>query len=330
MNSKVLKADVLLLITALIWGFAFTAQKTGMNYVGPFTYNALRYLLGSVVLIPLLIFTKMKHNDYGKTKDLIFYSGLAACVMFIAVSLQQFAMAGTTWTTATTVGNCGFITGFYVILIPIAGIFLGRKTGIPTWIGALFAIVGLFFVSGVAKGVIENKGVSINGGDALTGISALFWTCHVILIDRAVQKVNPAFFSVGQFFFCGILNIIFGILNITAAITAAAGIKVGHEIFSADFSFGKILEGWIPVLYGGLGSVGIAYTLQAFAQQTAPPAHAAIILCLETLFAAIGGIILLGESPTGWTILGFALMLAGMLTTQWDLISNKRAEAENK
>jgi len=319
----------LLLITAMIWGFAFTAQKTGMAYIGPFTYNGVRFLMGIIPLIPLLVITKKKRAGRGNAERsaenrdskpgreeagyLLLYSALAGFAMFAGVSLQQFAMA---W---TSVGNCGFITGFYVVLIPVAGIFLGKKTGLPTWLGAFFAIAGLFFVSGVsgAQAGISAEGAAVpNRGDVLTAIASVFWTFHVLITDRAVHKADPVFFSAGQFFVCGMLGIIAGALDIGAA----AGIEAGPEIFSAGFSFDNLLAGRIPLLYGGLASVGIAYTLQAVAQQSAPPAHAAIILCLESVFAAAGGMLLLGESPSGRTIAGFALMLAGMLTTQWDVI----------
>jgi drug/metabolite transporter (DMT)-like permease len=182
-----------------------------------------------------------------------------------------------------------------VVLVPIFGIFLGRKTGLPTWIAAALTLTGLYFLS--AAGNLD----SINPGDLITAVSAVFWTFHVLLIDALVQKVDPLQLSSGQFAWCGVLSLIVA-------------------FFTESFELSAALDGIIPILYGGLCSVGIAYTLQVVAQRDAPPAHASIILCLEGVFAAIGGVLLLSEPLGRWTLLGFVFMFSGMLATQWEVI----------
>jgi drug/metabolite transporter (DMT)-like permease len=199
----------------------------------------------------------------------------------------------------TTAGNAGFITGLYVALTPIFGIFLGRKTGLPTWIGAVFTVGGLFFLS--AAGHID----AINPGDAVTAASAVFWAFHVLIIDRMVQRVDPIILSSGQFGWCSIYSFI-------------------AVFFRESIALDSVSNALIPILYGGLGSVGIAYTLQAVAQRDAPPAHATIILCLEGVFAALGGVLILSEPLGPWTLLGFACMLCGMIITQWDVIRSEK------
>jgi drug/metabolite transporter (DMT)-like permease len=333
MNKRAFRADILLLLTAGIWGFGFVAQRSGMEYVGPFTYNAIRFALGSLSLIPLILyFRSNRAKDPGvpagkASPGTVFRSSLlAGSVLFVAVILQQLGIM------FTTVGNAGFITGLYVVLTPILGIFMGRKTGIPTWIGAVFTLTGLYFLS--AAGRMSR----INPGDLITIVSALFWAFHVLIIDRLVQKVDPLVLSSGQFAWCG-LYALAGALLFEASVPAWAAFiapafplqswRALPELISA-LAGKTTLEGFsvtgalIPILYGGLASVGIAYTLQVVAQKDAPPAHATIILCLEGCFAALGGVLLLNEPLSAWTLLGFVLMLLGMFITQWEVIRGRK------
>ncbi|MDR1374965.1 MAG: DMT family transporter [Treponema sp.] len=341
MNKRALRADLLLLLTACIWGFGFVAQHSGMEYVGPFTFNAIRFVLGSLSLLPLIIYrrrirkrailkaivAKAGPEPSPKTQpETAFRAFLAAgSVLFVAVALQQMGIM------FTTVGNAGFITGLYVVLTPIFGIFLRKKTGLPTWMGAVFTLTGLYFLS--AAGHLDR----INPGDIITIISAVFWALHVLLIDHLVQKVDPIVLSSGQFGWCAVLSLI-AVFVLEPFVTSwAALIAPDYQIQSwqsfpaliAALSGAGTLPGFslidafIPILYGGLASVGIAYTLQVVAQRDAPPAHATIILCLEGLFAALGGIIILDEKPGAFTVLGSALMLCGALITQWEVIRGK-------
>ena len=246
----------------------------------------------------------------------------------MAVSFQQLGMM------ATTAGNGGFITGLYVIFTPVFGIFLGRKTGPATWLGAVFTLVGLYFLSSAGPLSI------INPGDILVAISAVFWAFHVLIIDTLVQKNDPIELSSGQF-------LVAALYALAAAFSVEPFLSIwvrnlDPAILSMGFfewkSFPVLLSGLasgaiplplvssaiIPILYGGLASVGIGYTLQVVAQRDAPPAHATIILCLEGSFAALGGVLLLHEAAGTRTILGFALMLTGMIVSQWELIRRGR------
>ncbi|MDR1108039.1 MAG: DMT family transporter [Spirochaetaceae bacterium] len=328
MNKQALKADLLLLLTSCIWGFGFVAQRSGMEYVGPFAFNGIRFILGSLSLVPLILFRRRKGlalKGGGSSPSPMVHSLLAGSCIFIAVTLQQ---GGVMFTTA---GNAGFITGLYVILVPVLGIFLGRKTGLPTWIGAVCTLTGLYFLS--AAGHPE----SINPGDAITAVSAFFWALHVLLIDRLVKKVDPILLSCGQFAWCGLFSLIAAlslepflgewIQTLNPALYASGlfswqslgGLVSG--LGSGAISGSVLPDILIPLLYGGFASVGIAYTLQVVAQQHAPPAHATIILCLEGCFAALGGILLLAEPLGSWTLLGFCFMLSGMIITQWEVIA---------
>ncbi|MDR1374265.1 MAG: DMT family transporter [Treponema sp.] len=309
MNKQALRADILLLITACVWGFAFAAQRSAMDDMGPFTFNGIRFILGSLSLVPPVIFrlrSPKRRND-GTTgrpltgKTVAAYSFLAGGCLFIAVTMQQIGII------YTTAGNSGFITGLYVVLTPILGIFLGKKTGLPTWIGAAFTLAGLFFLSAASQvfGRDPSAPVHLNPGDIITAVSALFWALHMLLIDSLVRRMDPVVLASGQFIVCGILSM---------------AVALFREATPPD----AFLKCVIPILYSGLGSVGLAYTLQAVGQKYAPPAHAAIILSLEGVFAAIGGVIFLAEPLGAWTLLGFVLILGGMLTTQLDVILGGR------
>ena len=328
MNKRVLRADLLLLLTAAIWGFGFVAQRYGMEYVGPFTFNGIRFILGSLSLLPLILWrNRGKKRKAGERKNLFFASVLAGTFLFVAVSLQQLGLI------TTTAGNAGFITGLYVIFTPIFGIFLGRKTGSPTWLGAALTFTGLYFIS--STGRLSD----LNPGDIIVAIGAMFWAFHVLIIDRLVQKNDPVTLACGQFAVAGLfalaaaflieplLSIWLGTLNPQLHFS---GLFTWYSLpaLISGLAYGTIpvtlvSSALIPILYGGLISVGIGFTLQAVAQRDAPPAHATIILCLEGSFAALGGILLLSEPLGSRTIIGFALMLLGMLISQWELISSK-------
>ena len=324
MNKSALRADILLLITAGIWGFGFVAQRSGMDYVGPFAFNGIRFILGSISLLPL-IFIRRKTNTNEtlpvSPKKFCQFSLILGSCLFIAVVLQQTGIM------FTTAGNAGFITGLYVVLTPIFGIFLGRKTGVATWFGSVFTLTGLYFLC--AADQLD----SINPGDIITMVSAVFWACHVLLIDRLVKGIDPIALSAGQFVVCGIFALagaFFVEPFVIPLVERINPVLLDRGTF-AWLPFPALLSGLfyhtitfprdalIPILYGGLGSVGIAYTLQVVAQRDAPPAHATIILCFEGCFAALGGALLLSEKIGRWTLIGFVLMLTGMLVTQWEV-----------
>ncbi len=307
MNKSALKADLLLLITSAIWGFAFVAQRLGMEHIGPFTYNGIRFAIGSISLLPIIALRSKKvQTEFLQTTDpsrprtnkphnFFLNTLLAGTVLFIGASLQQ---AGIQYTTA---GKAGFLTGLYVVLVPVVGIFISHKTKLPTWIGALFAFVGMYFLSS------PERNSSINPGDILVILSAFFWSFHVLIIDWLAKKIDAIKLASAQFAWCSLFSLITAILF--------------EHIVHAN-----IIKALLPILYGGLCSVGIAYTLQVVAQKDAPPAHASILLCLEGVFAVLGGTILLSEPLTAKNITGSLLMFAGMLATQWDVIFSRSSK----
>ena len=323
MDKRVFGADLLLLLTAAVWGFGFVAQRSGMQYVGPFTFNAVRFPLGSLSLLPLIAWRRRFRPDEKSGGPIFFSSFLAGTCLFIAVAFQQLGIM------FTTAGNAGFITGLYVIFTPIFGIFLGRRTGKATWIGAILTFTGLYFLS--SSGPLKD----INIGDIIIAVSAVFWAFHVLVIDRLVQKTDPIELSSGQFAFAGLYSLIAAFLvepflsSWLSSMSSSALVNWNSfpalisGLLSAEIPFTLVSGAIIPILYGAFGAAGIGYTLQVVAQQYAPPAHATIILCLEGFFAAVGGIMLLHEPAGIRTIIGFAFMLCGMLVSQWELIGRR-------
>ncbi len=278
-------AIIMLWITAAIWGFAFVAQRAGMEFIGPFTFNGIRFLLGSVSLLPLIIWMKYKTiKTSGKQKNILKGGLIAGLVLFIGASLQQ---AGLVYTTA---GKAGFITGFYVILVPLMGIFIGQHITKLLWMGALLAMAGLYLLTIDGPFVLQK-------GDFLILLSAFFWALHVQIINKLVDTHAALPLSALQFAVCGILSLTAGFI---------------FETITPE----SILQAIWPLLYGGLMSVGIAYTLQVVAQQHVHPAYATIILSFETVFAVIGGWLLLNELLSLRNLAGCLLMLVGIVTVQ--------------
>jgi drug/metabolite transporter (DMT)-like permease len=296
MKSVTLKSDALLLTTAIIWGFSFVAQRVGMDYVGPFTFNGIRFAIGSLSLLPLVLMSREQRAATNKIlpnpglKTIFFGGGALGLALFSGASLQQIGLV------YTTAGKAGFITGLYVIIVPILGLCWKQQPKIGTWIGAILAAIGLYFLSVTEQFTIEK-------GDLLVLIGAIFWAAHVLIIGWLSPRINPIKLAFSQYVACSILSLIMA--SVVELITLSS-----------------IIEAAIPILYGGLLSVGIAYTLQVIAQRDAHAAHAAILLSLEAVFAAVGGWLILGEiiSPRG--LVGCGLMLAGMLLSQlWGLMS---------
>jgi drug/metabolite transporter (DMT)-like permease len=278
-------AIIMLWITAAIWGFAFVAQRAGMEFIGPFTFNGIRFLLGSVSLLPLIFWLKYKRkSDPTKQKNNLKGGLLAGLVLFIGASLQQ---AGMVYTTA---GKAGFITGFYVILVPLIGLFIGQRITRLLWMGAFIALAGLYFLTINGPFVLQK-------GDLLILLSSFFWAIHVQLINKLVDTHAALPLSAFQFAICGLLSLTTGLLFETITLTT-------------------LLQATWPLLYGGFMSVGIAYTMQVVAQQHVHPAYASIILSFETVFAVIGGWLLLNEIMSLRNVAGCVLMLSGIVVVQ--------------
>jgi drug/metabolite transporter (DMT)-like permease len=279
------RAILMLWITSAIWGFAFVAQRAGMEYIGPFTFNGIRFLLGSVSLVPLIFWMKYKQKNKVVKNTNILKGGLAAgLVLFIGASLQQ---AGMVYTEA---GKAGFITGFYIILVPLIGIFIGQHITKLLWAGALIALAGLYLLTINGPFVLQK-------GDFLILLSAFFWALHVQIINKLVDTHAALPLSAFQFAVCGIISL-----------TAASMLE--------NITTESVVQAMWPLLYGGFMSVGIAYTLQVVAQQHVHPAYASIILSFETVFAVIGGWLLLGEILSLRSVFGSLLMLAGIVIVQ--------------
>ena len=278
-------ADLLLLVTALVWGFGFVAQRAGMEYVGPFTFNGVRFLLGGICLLPMTL-----RADQAMAKEITAAippgkAGLqAGCLLFFGASLQQVGLL------YTSAGKAGFITGLYVIFVPIFGLVFGRRTSCGTWIGALLATIGMYFLS-------VRSDFTMGPGDLLVLAGAGVWALHVLLLGYLSPRTHLLRLAMAQFLYCGLFSLIVA-------------------LFFEAISLHAVYDAAIPILYGGLCSVGIGYTLQTVAQRWAHPAHASILLSLEAVFAAVGGWWLLGESLSGRGIFGCVLMLAGMLFSQ--------------
>ena len=310
MKTSTLKADILLVIAALVWGFGFVPQEKAMNYLSPLMFNGFRFALGALVLLPLALSKKSDKRIYQmenplKGFPLFIAIAILGGVLFAAAFLQQTGISDP----QTTAGKTAFITCLYIIFVPIIGLILKHKTNLGTWLGAFITFLGLYFLTVNLSTEANSSAPLIAKGDMLVLIGAIFWAFHVLIIDYLVKIAHIFKLACGQFAICAILSFIAAfILD-----------KSENGITMAQF------QGCLPhILYGGFISAGIGYTLQVLAQKDAPPAHAAIILNLESLFGAIAGYYFLNEILTGRNMFGAALMLAGILVTQLYPIYLKR------
>jgi len=297
MDKKYYTSDGLLLFTATIWGFAFVAQRIGMDHIGPFLYSGIRFLLGALFLVPFFIANrKRRRESLSIPKGWILPCVLAGSVLFCAANLQQVGLQ------YTTAGNAGFITGLYVVLVPVIGFFTGRKSGASIWIGAVLAVTGLYLLS-------VGERFTVSTGDLLEFFGAFFWTAHILVIDRYSPKMEALVLSIGQFTVCGLLSL--GVAFVTEPVEA-----------------GPILGALPAILYGGILSIGVAYTLQVVAQKNIHPSHASIIMSLESVFAVIGGVIVLHEGLGVRSFIGCALMFAGMIVSQSRITRGRRSPSQ--
>ncbi len=276
-----------LLLSAVIWGFAFVAQRASMEFVGPFTFNGIRFALGGLVLIPLAVMLRRnepKPIQSAPSRHQWIAIGLAGLVLFVSANLQQIGLV------YTTAGKAGFITGLYVIIVPLLGLFRQHRVSAFVWAGCGLAAGGMYLLSVVGM-------FSIAAGDALVLGSALGWAVHVHIVGWLAQRMHPLRVAILQFAICAVLSL--GVAGFTETIRIT-------EILQA---------GWM-IAYAGILSVGVAYTLQVVGQRRVDPARAGIILSLEAVFAVIGGWILLGEILSTRGLIGCALMLSGMVLAQ--------------
>ena len=288
------KSTSLLFLTAIIWGFAFVAQRVGAEFVGAFTFNGIRFLLGSLSLIPVILIFEREKFDKSKFIKTLVPSILAGVILFIASTLQQL---GVEWTGSA--GKAGFLTGLYIVLVPIIRFFAGKKTSILTFFGAMFALVGLFFLC------MTGDELTFGKGDVVLIIGAIFWAAHILVVDKYVNDISPLKFSMMQFLVCGFLSIISALCTETIELSA-------------------IKSAGVPILYGGLMSVGVAYTCQILGQKDADPTFASIVFSTESVFSAIGGAIILNEIMSGRGYLGCVLIFIGIILSQLNLDSLRK------
>jgi len=288
----------MLLGVAAVWGFAFVAQRLAAAEVGFLTFNGWRFLVGALALAPLLILqnrTRLAKAEDPPAERVKTRLGLLLAGILLALA-SAFQQAGLKFTSA---GNAGFITGLYVVLIPIFLAIGWRRTpGRVTWLAAVLAASGLFLLSTGGR-------MQINRGDLLVLISAVFWALHVMQIGWMVKRMGVVQFAAGQYLICGLISL---------------GLGLAIENYNAEI----LLENWGPIAYTGLISIGLGYTLQAAGQRYAPPADAAIILSMESVFAAFAGWAFLQENLTWIQITGGGTILLGMLLAQRDVILGNR------
>lgn len=319
MNRK-LAGTIQLTLTALIWGVAFVAQKAGMDYVGPWTFNCTRFVIGGTVLIPVVLLFRPKRTaeelaagtgrtpgntagaggksnpdctagrseepaerNSGRMKMTIVGGILSGLCLASASLFQQYGII------ETSVGKAGFITALYIILVPFLSIFLKKKTGLFQWLSAVIAVVGFY--------VMSIRGYeSINRGDLLLLVCALLFSVQILVIDRFVEHANPIAMSCVQFF--------------TSAVICLGGMIAERP------SMQSLLDAKVPILYAGVMSCGIAYTLQLVGQKNLPPTPASLLMSLESVWSAIAGFVILHQTLSKQEILGCVLVFTGVILAQ--------------
>ena len=283
-----MKNNILLVLTALIWGCAFVAQSVGMDYVGPFTFNMARFLIGAIVLLPVIWFMDRQRKtgaEKGAGQKTLIIGGICCGIaLAVASTLQQWGIL------FTTVGKAGFITAMYIVIVPLLGIFIGKKVR-PLIIGCVaIAVVGFYFLC-------MTESLRLGLGDFLVLLCAIAFSIHILVIDHFSPKVDGVKMSAIQF--------------LTAAIISAVPTLLWEQPV-----FTEILQAWQPVLYAGVMSCGVAYTLQIIAQKNADPTVASLLLSLESVFSVLAGWVLLGQGLSCKELFGGVLIFCAIILAQ--------------
>lgn len=283
-----MKNNILLVLTALIWGCAFVAQSVGMDYVGPFTFNTARFLIGAIVLLPVIWFMDRQRKtgaEKGAGQKTLIIGGICCGIaLAVASTLQQWGIL------FTTVGKAGFITAMYIVIVPMLGIFIGKKVR-PLIIGCVaIAVVGFYFLC-------MTESLRLGLGDFLVLLCAIAFSIHILVIDHFSPKVDGVKMSAIQF--------------LTAAIISAVPTLLWEQPV-----FTEILQAWQPVLYAGIMSCGVAYTLQIIAQKNADPTVASLLLSLESVFSVLAGWVLLGQGLSLKELFGCVLIFCAIILAQ--------------
>lgn len=287
--SPAARGNLLLILTAFIWGVAFVAQKEGGTAVGDFTFNGVRFVLGGgllTVCLPLLDKLGLtRRPDTTASKKAMWLGGvLCGVALWAASNLQQLGLA------TTSAGKGGFITALYIVLVPIFGLFIRRRTNLFTWISVLLAMVGLYLLCMQGESGLDS-------GDLLVLACAPIFAIQILLVDHFVPHTDGVRLSCIQFFTVGILNMPL------------------MFVFEQP-SLSAMVEGWLPILYAGLLSSGVAYTLQVVAQKHTHPTTASVLMSLESVFAVLAGLVLMGERLTVREWCGCGVMFAAVILAQ--------------
>ena len=313
MQKNSMKNTGMLFLAALIWGFAFVAQSAGMNYVGPFTFNAVRCIIGAIVLVPVALLYKPEQEidktdgnsteverEIRKTtwlqRNKTLLLGGVSCGVFlgVATNLQQIGIM------STSVGKAGFLTALYIVLVPIAGLFFKKKCPATVWFGVVCSFAGLYLLC------MTGGSFALATGDLLLLGCAVVFTGHILVIDYFAPKVNGVWMSCIQFFTAGIISAV-------------------PMIFTETPTWEGIFAAKLPILYAGVMSCGVAYTLQILGQKNYNPTIAVLILSLESCFSVLGGFLILHETLSARELCGCALMFVAIILAQ---LPGKRSKHE--
>ena len=287
---KQTKGSILLLLCSMIWGAAFVAQSEGMQYVGPFTMGATRFFLAGLVLLPVIAVLDRKgwsqNRPVGKSerKKQLLAGVICGTLLFLATTLQQFGLLD------TTVGKSGFVTALYIVFVPIVGVFTGKKAGVKVWLCAAAAVFGMYLLC-------VGSGFSVSGGDLLTLGCAVMFTFHICYVSAISPHMDCVRLSCVQFFVCAALS------------------AVGMLLLETP-QWSGIVRCWLPIVYAGVFSGGVAYTFQIIGERDVPPALASLLMSLESVFAAFFGWILIGQTLSVRELLGGAIMFAAIILSQ--------------
>lgn len=298
--NKQIRSSFLLLITAIIWGVAFVAQDVGMDYWSPFAFNGIRSIIGALVLVPFIFIRDRQKGQSAckwSNKNLLIGGVLCGIALCLATNFQQFGIAA-----GVDAGKAGFITAFYIVLVPIAGIFIKRKCSPLAWTAAVLATVGLYILC-IPKGVC----FKVESADVLVFICALVFTVQILLVDKYSPRVDGVKLACIEFATTGIISL-------------ACGFAVN------DMQCSIAPNAWIAILYAGVLSSGVAYTLQIVAQKDLNPTVASLIMSLEACVSVIAGWLILGQSMNSRQITGCVIMFAAIILAQIPMPEKK----ENK
>lgn len=298
--TKELRNSLCLILTALVWGVAFVAQRQGGATAGPYTFNCIRSLMGAVVLLPVIRFLDGRTENHKpqtqQNKRRLWIGGiLCGAVLFVASTFQQMGMYY-----GTTAGKAGFLTACYILLVPVLGIFVGKKCHWNVWVGILTAVVGLYFLC-------LTEGFSFYVSDVLVLLCAVCFSVHIMVIDYFSPLVDGVRMSCIQFLICGVLGLV-PMIGVEV-IRAPGGLQGWMQMFGG-------WEVWIPLLYAGIMSCGVGYTLQIIGQNGINPAIASLLMSLESVFSVLAGMLILHETMTGREILGCVLVFGAVIFAQ--------------